>query len=105
MEDMASSEEHSLSRSHHQQLRKMDEIIKINKNDHEQNQRERANRQNHVRQISRQQFKDIESKYDLGISPSTKEEYSLLNPTSNQVRKSNPKHVRAGSNLPNIDSD
>jgi hypothetical protein len=50
-------------------------------------------------------IKNISHKYDLDCSPSTKEEYSLINPQTNKNRKSNPKHNYKHSNLPNIDSD
>jgi len=50
-------------------------------------------------------LKNISHKYDFDGSPSTKEEYSLINPQTNKNRKSHPTKKNHHSNLPNIDSD
>ena len=63
---------------------------------------------NNSRVPSRQPIKpirDIENKYDLEVSSSTREDNSLNRPSYEQQRRSNPMHLYTGSHLPDIESD
>lgn len=69
----AEDEEVSLSHSHHHRM----ELMEMEK--HQERPQQRQVRPRHRR--------DIESKYDLDVSPSTKEEQSLLNQYSSNFLK------------------
>ena len=70
------------------ELKKITEIHHIQEQGHHQKQQQSTRNRSQPYKGAVRPIKDIESKYDLGISPSTKEEQSILNANMPIQRKS-----------------
>lgn len=89
----SSSQDRSLSLSRQQELAHITQIQQLNDSRMHRHQRLHSYHQPHAFQQQRRRFSDLENKYDLGVSPSTKEEYSILKANEHQQRISLPMRI------------